>query len=243
MKIIGSVFDSGLAFANTEDEVRNIIECTENVEMFEFPDEVSAYIWMIKTYENRGIARACLLPAPTLENLHIARFFSTEDPEILRQRNQHKSRVFILWNMGFYAIYRDIELVSEDFFLPNNYFLLKETASEDEAVKELFRLYASRVFPLYPYSGGTAIPMLGSQFAINEICKAPYVSYIANNITLPKELGQLNPTNNLVQISPPNDICCRLDNQKNDKQSKNTRQKIKDGGINDGTEQNRNQQD
>ena len=243
MKIFACVFDSGFAFANTEEEVRNILECTENVEMFEFPDEVSAYIWMIKNYESRGVARSCLLPAPRLEDLHTARFFSTEDPEIIRQRNLRKSRVFFLWNMEFYAIYRDINFVAEDFFLPNNYFLLKETASEDEAVKEIFRLYASRVFPLYPYTDGTAIPMLGQQFDLNSFHTAPYVSYIANNVKLPQELGIMNPVNELTQISPFSDVCyyTAIQEKKDDNKPKNSKKNTKDGGDNDGTEQSRDQ--
>ncbi len=252
MKIIACVFDTGFAFANTEEEVRNVIECTENVEMYEFNGEASAYIWMIKTYENRGIAKSCLLPAPRLEDLHEARFFSTEDPEITREKNLRKSRYFVLWNMEFYAIFTNIEFLVEDFFLPDNHFYLKEAASSEDAVKVIFEMYAKRVFPLYPYTGGTPIPMLGQQFDLNSFSLAPYVNYIANNCNLPKQLDSMNPLYSLERISPlsgvgflnPNSKPTPAGQEKEDeKKPKNPKKKTLDGGDNDGTEQNRNQQD
>ena len=141
MKIIGCVFDTGVAFANNENEVQNLLDCTENIEMAEFPNEASAYMWMMKTYEGRGIAKSCLLPAPRFEDLLVGRFFSTENPEIMREKNKHKSRYFALWSMEIYGIYTKTDYLTEDFFLPNMVFLLKEASSADEAVKIIFQQY------------------------------------------------------------------------------------------------------
>ncbi len=201
MKIIGCVFDSGFAFANTENDVQNLLDCTENTEMREFPNEASAYMWMIKTYENRGIAKSCLLPAPRFEDLMVSRFFSTEDPEIIRERNKHKSRYFALWSMEIYGIYTKTDYLTEDFFLPNMLFLLKEASSADEAVKIIFEMYASRVFPLYPYSGGVPIPMLGKQFDMNNIIRTQYINYILTNCKLPEQLKGMDPLNDVPYLS------------------------------------------
>lgn len=214
MKVIGSVFKSGMALAETAEEVKSIINCSEDVTVSRFLDLPSAYIAMVQEYENRGIVNKTLLPAPTLEILTIARFFSTEDFMEVSARNKLKTRWFTLWSFDYYGIFYDVDVLVDAFFKPGSNFLLKEVCSPDEAVNDIFVKYASVTFPLWPYCGGVPIPILSNQFSFNVLAKAPYSKYIATNCVIPQKLNGLLPSNSDVNSDNKIEIAGLIDQSK-----------------------------
>ena len=93
MTIIGSVFKSGMALPKTAEEVKNTIKSVEDVVISRFFDLPTAYIAMVQEYEQRGISNKTLLPAPKLEDLAVARFFSTESFDEIAKRNLLKGEL------------------------------------------------------------------------------------------------------------------------------------------------------
>ena len=207
MTIIGSVFKSGMALPKTAEEVKNTIKSVEDVVISRFFDLPTAYIAMVQEYEQRGISNKTLLPAPKLEDLAVARFFSTESFDEIAKRNLLKCRWFILWSFDSYGIFNNIEILVDVFFTPGSNFLLKEVRSPDEAVNEIFVKYAQVTFPLWPYCGGVSVPVLSNQFTFNVLVRAPYRQYIATNCLLPHNLNKLLPssrsdnTDNKIEIA------------------------------------------
>lgn len=213
MSVIGGVFKSGMAFPQTADEVSTIINCGEDVIISRFLNLPTAYIAMVNEYENRGIVNKTLLPAPTLEDLSVARFFSTEDFMEIMVRNNLKSRWFSLWSFECYGIFNNIDILVDAFFTPGSNFLLTEVNSPDEAVNEIFEKYANVTFPLYAYCGGVPIPMLSNQFTFNVLVRAPYSQYIATNCVIPQELHSLLPVNSDVNTVNRAEIAGIIENR------------------------------
>ena len=201
MIVIGAVFNSGMAVLKTAEEVKNTIKSVEDVVVSRFFDLPTAYIAMVNEYEKRGIVNKTLLPAPTLEDLAIARFFSTQDFMEIRERNKFKTRWFALWCFNCYGIFNNIDIMVDAFFTPGSNFLLTEVNSPDEAVNEIFEKYANVTFPLYAYCGGVPVPMLSNQFTFNVLVRAPYSQYIATNCVIPQELHSLLPVNSGVNTA------------------------------------------
>ena len=201
MSVIGVVYNSGMALPETVDELKYLIDCTENVTISRFFDLPTAYMEMMKEYENRGIANKILLPAPTLENLAAVRFFNTEDFAEIFERNRLKTRWFTLWSLESYGIFTDIDNLVNSFFTPGGNFILTEVTSSDEALKDLFTKYARVTFPVWPYCGGVPLPMLGNQFTCNVLCRAQYRQYLATNCVIPQELHSLLPVNSGVNTA------------------------------------------
>ncbi len=195
MDVIGAVYKSGMALPNTIEEVKSLIRCVENVAAAKFVNEPIAYIAMTREYENQGARKKALLPAPKLEDLSSARFFSTEPFADIAERNKQKNRWFTLWSFTFYGIFNNIDVLVNTFFLPDSDFVLREVDSPDEAVNDIFIKYANLTFPLYSYCGGVPLPMLTQQFSFNVLVKAPYSQYLATNCVLPQNLHGLLPEN------------------------------------------------
>lgn len=200
MTIIGSVFKSGMALPKTAEEVKNTIKSVEDVVISRFFDLPTAYIAMVQEYEQRGIRTKTLLPVPKLEDLAVARFFSTEDFLEIADRNKRKNRWFTLWNFDCFGIFYDVDVLVDAFFKPGFNFTLKEVSSPDEAVNDIFVKYARVTFPLWPYCGGVPVPILCHQFSFNVLIRAPYSQYLATNCVLPQNLNGLLPSNSGANI-------------------------------------------
>ena len=214
MTVIGGVFKSGMAFPKNAEEAKSIINCGEDVILSKFLDLPTAYIAMVKEYENRGIANKTLLPAPTLEDLATVRFFSTESFTEIMERNKLKNRWFTLWSFDCYGIFNNIDILVDAFFSPSSNFLLTEVNSPDEAVNEIFVKYANVTFPLYAYCGGVPIPMLSNQFTFNVLVRAPYSQYIATNCVIPQKLNGLLPVKSSVNADTKIEIAGLVDQTK-----------------------------
>ena len=195
MSIIGVVYKSGMALPETVDEVKNVINCSENVTISRFLDLPTAYIAMVQEYENRGIVNKMLLPAPTLEDLAAVRFFSTESFTDIMERNRFKNRWFTLWSIDSYGIFNNIELLVDAYFTPGADFILTEVVSQSEAVNDIFTKYARVTFPVWQYCGGVPVPMLGNQFTYNVLVRVPYRQYLATNCVIPELLTGMLPSN------------------------------------------------
>ena len=191
--ITGAVFNSGFAIAKNIPEAKSTIEAVEQVKMIRFPDQYTAYMAILKEFENKGARKHQLFPAPRFDEFVKTYFYSFESPEIIANRNKLKARFFTLWNLDMFGIFNDVDCLVSHFFALNADFLLEEVGSADEGVNDIFYKYAKNVFPVYPYSGGATIPMLGNLFRLNCLVKAPYIKYIATNCHIPDNLHALNP--------------------------------------------------
>lgn len=218
MNIIGAIFNSGMALPKTAEEVKSLINSVEGVVISKFVDIFVAYVYMMQEYEKLGIPNKILLPAPTLEDLAVARFFSTESFDALIERNKLKHRWFTIWGLQHFGIFDDVDKAVDAFFSPGCDFILTEVKSPDEAVNDIFRKYASVVFPIFPYCNGIPVPMLNQQFAVNVLVKAPYIDYLATNCVIPQKLQGLLPPNSSVSTNGKFEIAGVI----NDKEGGNT---------------------
>ncbi len=193
---IGAVFDSGMGFPVSAEEVKKLIKCTENVLIKRYINQNIAYADMMKIYHSRGIQKRTLLASSRQEDLAVARYASTISFEELAKRNESKFRWFTLWSLGVYGIFNDIDSLVDAFFTPNIDFILCEVNSPEEAINDLFVKYANVMFPVFPYCGGVPLPMLNTLYKFNDLMKSPYPQYLATNCIMPKEIGRM--------LLPPN---------------------------------------
>ena len=191
--ITGAVFDSGFAITNSAKETREIINATENVKMLKFLDAHTAYVTLLKEYEYNGVLKHQLLPAPRFDEFVKSGFYSIENPEVIANRNKSKARYFTLWNLETFGIFTDVDLLISHFYELCTDFILQEVNSVDDAVNDVFSKYGKCVFPVYPYSGGTEIPMIGNTFKLNCLIYTDFAEYVATHCNVPAELCALNP--------------------------------------------------
>ena len=190
--VIGLNHNNGLAFANNPEELVNYILVTSGVFATKYFNEEAAYTEMIQMYERQGIPLHQVLPGPQLESLSKWRFFSTADQDAVFTLNTAKERFFVLWNRDHYGIFTDLESLVDTFFLPEYNFILKETASVDEAVTFIYEMYAGLTFHLFPYCGGNQLPTIVGQYTLNQLFIAPYRKFVSESCILPDNLSGLN---------------------------------------------------
>lgn len=191
--ITGAVYDSGFAITKSVKAAKGIIEATEQVKMLRFPDVYTAYVFLLKEYEYRGVLKRQLLPAPRFDEFIKTGIHTIERPDVIANRNKRKARFFTLWNINMFGIFTDVDWLISHFYVSDADSILQEVNSVDDAVNDIFCKYGKLVFPVYPYSGGTAIPMIGNVFELNCMIKAEYVEYIATHCNIPAQLCALNP--------------------------------------------------
>ena len=200
--VTGINHENGIAFAYEPGELYDIILQTLCVFAKNYLNTIVAYVEMMQRYESIGIARRTLLPAPKLEDLLEIGFYSTVDSVDVLEQNNAKFRYFTLWSMDAYGVFTDTEKLVSAFYTPNQEFILQEVSSPDDAVFDIYKKYATVVFPPFPYCGGAELPNLGTQFTYNKIFPAPYRAYFSKNCVLPHELGTLHPYYQSGYIAP-----------------------------------------